>query len=529
MSKKNNPQDDKIEEMLHKVLGRYQELLFKAANTKKDEDIYSYEQRFLHAMETGSSALKTAIKSTVDKYIPNVGTPSSSLLQAFGARYGGEEIKLTTYVRMVSSITDSINQYRERIAEQIRDIERQGKAATVMGLQDIINKDLLDNKVTVVKYGNGAQMPVDKYATMLARTTRSETENLSMIQQALREGIDLIECDIVSPTCDICSVYQGRVYSISGNDSRYPALYKTAFKSGYSIIHPNCRHSWSPYHVELYSEEERRQALERSNRTWKPDGDGQRFQQSERLREEYARGQQKMRQWNAELVEYERMKAFYKELGQEPPYKTLGAFRREVRKPKEEQSDAFRSMRNRIAEANRGDIQFEIIPLKQERIKGAQYAAKFAQSVPASAVHTIAVKSRQILRENNRKKEETAVCVSLETGEVLLEQHAKGLVVEVDTSKLRGQPVDSVIVTHNHPTGTSFSERDLEFMGNNPQIHTMIAVSPDGKVFSLRVNCGKTVDRYIVSEYNRYISQGVSREDTLRDLAKKYSWEYKEV
>ena len=42
-------------------------------------------------------------------------------------------------------------------------------------------------------------------------------------------------------------------------------------------------------------------------------------------------------------------------------------------------------------------------------------------------------------------------------------------------------------------------------------------------------NMPETVDRYIVSEYNRYIGQGASREDTLRDLAKKYGWEYKEV
>ena len=361
MTKKNNPQDEKIEEMFQKVLGRYQELLFKVANTKKDEDLYSYEQRFLRAMETGSNAIKTAAKSIVDKYIPDVESPISSQLQAFGARYGGEEIKLTTYVRMVSSITDSISQYRERIDEQIRERERQGMVTTVMDLQDIINKDLLDNKVTVVKYGNGAQMPVDKYATMLARTTRAETENLSMIQQALREGIDLVECDIVSPTCDICSVYQGRVYSISGNDSRYPALYKTAFKSGYSIIHPNCRHSWSPYHVELYSEEERRQAIEMSNRTWKSDGDGQRFQQSERLREEYARGQQKMRQWNAEIVEYERMKAFYKELGQEPPYKSLGAFRREVRKPHETQSPAMKAWKRHYADAQQYERWKEVV------------------------------------------------------------------------------------------------------------------------------------------------------------------------
>ena len=54
-----------------------------------------------------------------------------------------------------------------------------------------------------------------------------------------------------------------------------------------------------------------------------------------------------MRQWNAELVEYERMKAHYKELGQEPPYKSLGAFRREVRKPVDKQSSIMRQWKNR--------------------------------------------------------------------------------------------------------------------------------------------------------------------------------------
>ena len=56
----------------------------------------------------------------------------------------------------------------------------------------------------------------------------------------------------------------------------------------------------------------------------------------------------------------------------------------------------------------------------------------------------------------------------------------------------------------------------------------MFAVSPDGKVF-LRTNCGKTVDRYIVSEYNRNIEAGLTREETLQALAKIYGWEYKEL
>ncbi len=527
MAKKNNPQDEQAEKMLHNALGRYQEMLFKAANTPQSESVYQYRARFINAM-TQSSRVVAETAYSVAKGLPSLQTPVSELLRSFGARYGGEEIKLTTYVRMTSALKKSVDEYRASLEQKILERERQGKVTTVADLRDIINEDLGAGEVTAVTYGSGAKMPVDKYAAMLARTTRAETENLSMITQALKEGIDLVECDIVSPTCDSCAVYQGRVYSISGKDSRYPSLYQTAFKRGYSIIHPNCRHSWSPYHAELYTDDEKREALERSNRSWMPDGNGRHFQQMEKAREAYAIGQQKQREWNAEILEYERMKAHYKGIGEEPPYKTLGAFRRAKRANAESYEAKKGVWSGKIAEANQ-DENNKPIPLNQESIKGAKYETKFAQSVPASTAHTVAVKSRQILRENNRKKEETAVCISAETGEVLFEQHSKTVTLDVDSTALNKQPADSVILVHNHPSGLSFSGQDLEFMGNNPQIHTMIAVNPDGKVFSLRTNCGKKVDRYIVSEYNRYINQGVSREDTLRDLAKKYGWEYKEV
>ena len=361
MEKKHNPQDAEMEAMLDRVVSKYQEILLKAANVKSNEDMYGYKERFFGAMQSGANAAKTGIKTAVDKYIQNIDSRISTALQSFGAKYSGEDIKLTTYVRMVDALNLSVEQYRYNIERQIQERTSEGKTTTVGDLQAIINQDLVDGKVDVVKYGSGAQMPVGKYAAMLARTTRAETDNLAMIQQALREGIDLVECDVVSPTCDTCAVYQGRVYSISGNDSRYPALYRTAFKSGYSIIHPNCRHSWSPYRVELYSEEERKEMIKQSNRTFRPDGDGRRFQQTERMREEYAAGQQKMRQWNSEIVEYERMKTFYKERGEEPPYKTLGAFRREVRKPMEKQAPAMKAWKRHKADQQQYDRWKEVV------------------------------------------------------------------------------------------------------------------------------------------------------------------------
>ena len=362
MTKKNNPKDDKIEEVLHKVLGQYQEILFKAANSKKDEDVNAYKERFFQTMDSQAPKMAKAYSDVVLSNIHFRGKDIPDQLRKFGSNYNGNDILLTTYSKTFDVIVTSLQQYKDGLNQKI--LERQskgGRQLTIMEMRDITNEYLAKNNVDAIEYANGRSVPVDKYAAMLARTTRAETENLSMIGQALREGIDLVECDIVSPTCDSCAVYQGRVYSISGKDKRYPALYQTAFKSGYSIIHPNCRHSWSPYRTELYSEEEKREALERSNRSWQTDGDGRHFQQTEKLRTEYAQGEQKRRQWNAEIVEHKRMKAYYAEQGQEPPYKTLGGFRKEVRKPREEQSPTMKAWKRHYADQQQYERWKEVI------------------------------------------------------------------------------------------------------------------------------------------------------------------------
>ena len=55
------------------------------------------------------------------------------------------------------------------------------------------------------------------------------------------------------PTCELCAPYQGRIYSISGKDERFPRLFDTAFAGGYANIHPNCQHVVTPY-IEAFAE-----------------------------------------------------------------------------------------------------------------------------------------------------------------------------------------------------------------------------------------------------------------------------------
>lgn len=157
------------------------------------------------------------------------------------------------------------------------------------------------------------------------RTTRTETQNIAMIGKALDAGNDLVECSTVTPTCPTCAMYQGRIYSISGNTPGYPALYKTAFKNGYSCIHPNCRHRFFPYNPKFHTAEERARLEEDTRRPMNEE------LQSERARSDYARNQMQMRQWNNEMNRFAEYQKLCTERGEKPVYKNLGSFRRAYR------------------------------------------------------------------------------------------------------------------------------------------------------------------------------------------------------
>ena len=310
---------------------------------------------------------------------------------------------------------------------------------------------------------------------------------------------------------------------------RFPSLFDTVLHHKYALPHPNCRHEFIGFFEEIEDPKDVEKAIK--NSVIRYDSKGNLVDvRSQSAIELYKRWQAGNRQRNDEFNEYERMKAHYEAQGQEPPYKTLAAFRRARRAQSEHYKETRKEWKS-IADETNNNATTKVLPLNRENIKGQKYEKKFVYALanlPGKVAHVATVAARRILIENNRKKEETALCISL-NGNIEFEQHSKGLVLNVDIAKLDKAPNDSVLIIHNHPTGQSFSDKDIEFLVNSPQVHTIMAVSPNGKVYSLRINKRKTLDIYAVSEYRRYISQGLSREQAMQEIAKNYKWEYKEI
>ena len=95
------------------------------------------------------------------------------------------------------------------------------------------------------------------------RVTRDMT-HASAIETGRQLGHNLVLFTIIpNATCAVCAAVQGRVFSTTKDDTRFPYLYDLpGFKDGAHTLHPRCRHNLVVTVEQLWSEEERKQYLE---------------------------------------------------------------------------------------------------------------------------------------------------------------------------------------------------------------------------------------------------------------------------
>ena len=127
---------------------------------------------------------------------------------------------------------------------------------------------LLTQGLTGFKDKLGREWRLDSYAQMVARTTSREVATVATLNTCQEADIDLVQISSHWPTCEICAPLQGKVFSISGKDDRYPKLEEEYTPP----IHPNCVHVTTPYVREFDQEAEKTQRhsntpLDKDNRS----------------------------------------------------------------------------------------------------------------------------------------------------------------------------------------------------------------------------------------------------------------------
>jgi hypothetical protein len=287
------------------------------------------------AFQEGKNGVKSSVKFSAKE--------AADILEKQGFKYAKNGLSRDTYIELQTATQSAGNGLKTRVNSIIKDLHEKGNDS-VYNVQQEIKKDLQEHGIFTVKYSNGAQQPLHAYAAMAARSARIESANIGAIGGALQAGTDLVKMTRMPQCCKLCGAYQDKVYSISGKDKRFPALFKTVLKNGYALPHPNCRHEFIPWFEDMEAPEDVEKAIRDSKIKYDSKGNlvDVRFQKDI---ESYQAWQAGNRQLNREYLEYEQMRKHYAGREEDMPYKTLGSFRKARRS--DNLSPAFKAWRYR--------------------------------------------------------------------------------------------------------------------------------------------------------------------------------------
>ena len=158
----------------------------------------------------------------------------------------------TMVENVYGQLTDANNFVGRRIRDEVRQAgieavaQKIGTGSTVKQTKELLLEKFSKKGIINITDKAGRTINLESYASMVARTTTREATNKGSIYATQEAGSDLVKIPSHFSSCPICIPYEGRVYSISGKDKRYPPL-SEPFSDGYATIHPNCTHSTVPY------------------------------------------------------------------------------------------------------------------------------------------------------------------------------------------------------------------------------------------------------------------------------------------
>ncbi|MFB4472149.1 phage minor capsid protein [Oceanobacillus caeni] len=140
---------------------------------------------------------------------------------------------------------------KELISRQVISGESQRKTK-----RDLIKALKTDGVTSFIDAGK-KNWTIENYSSMAIRTKSRLIHNEGLENRLSEyreiypnsENFDLIQISSHGSNC-WCGLYEGTVWSISGNHPDYPSVDQLP-NYPYKSFHPNCKHVWKPYIIEL--------------------------------------------------------------------------------------------------------------------------------------------------------------------------------------------------------------------------------------------------------------------------------------
>lgn len=173
-------------------------------------------------------------------YVQGLSAILNESLGAFANAYLQGE---TEFLRMMR-YTQQTNLTEKQVNRSIEEgyLETGSPQGTAKRLRDELLGKMKDGKFLslIDKNGDTRRYTVDAYAELVARTKLIEATTSGVTQSTLAAGGDLIQVSVHNTSCQICQEFEGKIYSLSGNDPEFPAAYELP------PYHPNCQHTTDP-------------------------------------------------------------------------------------------------------------------------------------------------------------------------------------------------------------------------------------------------------------------------------------------
>ena len=493
-----------------KLIETYQKAQKKLVEIIKRKQAYgsaaAYERSLLRQIQKELKKLKKSSKALVEQLVKeNYKTGLQSLIddlikddtapRLFNMFSGlnTSQIELITQNANID-LNKAINIVGRRVQDAVREAgveataEKLTTGQTIREMQKNLQDKLKQQNLIAVEYANGTKMPIEKYAETVARSTTAETQNKAKVIQGQDWGYDLVRFTEHSPTCEVCSMYQGRVYALTkeaangkykgskGQALHFPYLYDTALISGYSTIHPNCRHRLSVLPAGAYTAAEME---EFSRKSMQPFED----MRSDKERKAYAQEQAVKRKRNESRKQYEKIKTA---LPNDAP-KTFAAFVKMKSAKSERYKELLKDYRTVIGIAKEQESGI----INDSNSNYYTITDKAINSVPLVKVDGFTDEQNYLLQEAHKQLLQKAKTEKLGVEMSAVYDMDMKQIGKTRTEHNVGRvgidnPSEPYIGIHNHGSDETFSISDIEGFIRRNNMRMLTVVGSKGSIYILK-------------------------------------------
>lgn len=167
----------------------------------------------------------------------------------------------------MQSLLQATQRTGERVKKRVREVVKEEVLSqTATGRRADgrrIAKRLAEEGIYGITDKRGRFIPMDEYARVVSHVKLRETHTKGLEGLMEAHGYDLVQISEHVHAPDICTPWEGKVYSLSGNTPGWPKLPK------HTPFHPGCRHVETPF-VDTFLDDSEIARLQRLSASSRP-------------------------------------------------------------------------------------------------------------------------------------------------------------------------------------------------------------------------------------------------------------------